>query len=139
MRCSLVPIPLNNTHYSGLAKLPCMQWPQKNKGSTFTVLCQMRQTLLDERGRERTSIFCYLLVLRSRRVSGLAFFINIHWLQEALNVAKTQVENGAQILDINMDEGMLNGVSAMRIFVNLITSEPEVAKVTYTLFLVIKF
>lgn len=69
----------------------------------------------------------------------MAFFINIHWLQEALNVAKTQVENGAQILDINMDEGMLNGVSAMRIFVNLITSEPEVAKVTYTLFLVIKF
>ncbi|PVD26012.1 hypothetical protein C0Q70_13680 [Pomacea canaliculata] len=50
-------------------------------------------------------------------------------LKEALNVAKTQVENGAQILDINMDEGMLNGVSAMRIFVNLITSEPEVAKV----------
>ena len=50
-------------------------------------------------------------------------------LQEALAIAKLQVENGAQVLDINMDEGMLDGVSAMTTFVNLITSEPEVAKV----------
>ncbi|KAL8568291.1 hypothetical protein ACOMHN_040864 [Nucella lapillus] len=48
---------------------------------------------------------------------------------EALAIAKQQVENGAQVLDINMDEGMLDGVSAMTTFVNLITSEPEVAKV----------
>ncbi|XP_076441895.1 methionine synthase-like [Babylonia areolata] len=48
---------------------------------------------------------------------------------EALAIAKLQVENGAQVLDINMDEGMLDGVSAMTTFVNLITSEPEVAKV----------
>jgi len=53
-----------------------------------------------------------------------------HILQEALAIAKMQVENGAQVLDINMDEGMLDGVQAMTTFVNLITSEPEVAKVT---------
>lgn len=49
--------------------------------------------------------------------------------QEALAVAKLQVENGAQVLDINMDEGMLDGVSCMAKFVNLISSEPEIAKV----------
>ncbi|KAK7507103.1 hypothetical protein BaRGS_00001954 [Batillaria attramentaria] len=49
--------------------------------------------------------------------------------EEALAIAKQQVENGAQVLDINMDEGMLDGVAAMTTFVNLITSEPEVARV----------
>lgn len=49
--------------------------------------------------------------------------------EEALAVAKLQVENGAQVLDINMDEGMLDGVAAMAKFVNLISSEPEIAKV----------
>jgi 5-methyltetrahydrofolate--homocysteine methyltransferase len=44
-------------------------------------------------------------------------------------VAKLQVENGAQILDINMDEGMLDGVAAMTKFCNLISSEPDIAKV----------
>ena len=44
-------------------------------------------------------------------------------------MAKAQVENGAQILDINMDEGMIDGVSAMTKFCNLIASEPDIAKV----------
>ena len=48
---------------------------------------------------------------------------------EALSVAKLQVENGAQILDINMDEGMLDGPAAMARFCNLISSEPDIAKV----------
>merc|ERR1719348_1476490 len=48
---------------------------------------------------------------------------------EALTIAKLQVENGAQILDINMDEGMLDGVAAMEKFCNLISSEPDIAKV----------
>ena len=54
------------------------------------------------------------------------------FFQEALNVAKLQVEMGAQVLDINMDEGMLDGVAAMSRFVNLIVSEPDVAKVQCT-------
>jgi len=49
--------------------------------------------------------------------------------EEALSIAKTQVENGAQVLDINMDEGMLDGVAAMSKFLNLIASEPDIAKV----------
>ncbi|XP_031566695.1 methionine synthase-like [Actinia tenebrosa] len=50
-------------------------------------------------------------------------------MEEALAVAKLQVENGAQILDINMDEGMLDGIASMTKFTNLIASEPDIAKV----------
>ncbi|XP_068162128.1 methionine synthase isoform X2 [Antennarius striatus] len=49
--------------------------------------------------------------------------------EEALSVAKAQVEMGAQILDINMDEGMLDGPTAMARFCNLIGSEPDIARV----------
>ncbi|NXP65675.1 METH synthase, partial [Chloropsis cyanopogon] len=49
--------------------------------------------------------------------------------EEALSVAKLQVEMGAQILDINMDDGMLDGPTAMTRFCNLISSEPDIAKV----------
>jgi len=48
---------------------------------------------------------------------------------EALDVAKEQVEMGAQVLDINMDEGMLDGKAAMTKFLNLIATEPDVCKV----------
>lgn len=49
--------------------------------------------------------------------------------EEALDIALKQVEGGAQIVDVNMDEGMLDGVEAMRNFLNLIASEPDIAKV----------
>ena len=48
---------------------------------------------------------------------------------EALVVARQQVENGAQVIDINMDEGMLDAVAAMTHFLNLIASEPDIARV----------
>ncbi|HLV47140.1 MAG TPA: methionine synthase [Flavobacterium sp.] len=48
---------------------------------------------------------------------------------EALEIARLQVENGAQIIDINMDEGMLDGKQAMVNFLNLIASEPDIARV----------
>ena len=48
---------------------------------------------------------------------------------EALEVARHQVEGGAQIIDVNMDEGMLDGVYAMTTFLNLIASEPDIARV----------
>ncbi len=48
---------------------------------------------------------------------------------EALQVARQQVENGAQIIDINMDEAMLDAMKAMPRFLNLIASEPDIARV----------
>lgn len=54
---------------------------------------------------------------------------HIHKSQEALSVAKLQVEMGAQVLDVNMDEGMLDGKSAMAKFLNYIASEPDISKV----------
>ncbi|KAJ2900814.1 hypothetical protein IWW38_000189 [Coemansia aciculifera] len=49
--------------------------------------------------------------------------------EEALAIARAQVESGGQVIDINMDEGMLDGVAAMTRFLNLISTEPDVAKV----------
>jgi 5-methyltetrahydrofolate--homocysteine methyltransferase len=49
--------------------------------------------------------------------------------EEAVSVAKQQVVNGAQIIDVNMDEGMLDGEKAMTHFLNLIASEPDIARV----------
>jgi 5-methyltetrahydrofolate--homocysteine methyltransferase len=48
---------------------------------------------------------------------------------QALTIARQQVDNGAQIIDVNMDEGMLDGVQAMTHFLNLVGSEPEIARV----------
>jgi len=48
---------------------------------------------------------------------------------EALSVAREQVENGAQIIDVNMDEGMLDSEAAMTRFLNLIAAEPDIARV----------
>ncbi len=48
---------------------------------------------------------------------------------EALEVARDQVDGGAQILDVNMDEGMLDGVDAMVTFLNLIASEPDISRI----------
>ncbi|MCU0955413.1 MAG: dihydropteroate synthase, partial [Hyphomicrobium sp.] len=47
----------------------------------------------------------------------------------ALSVARQQVENGAQILDVNMDEGLLDSERAMTTFLNMIASEPDISKV----------
>lgn len=49
--------------------------------------------------------------------------------EEALTVALQQVENGAQIIDINMDDALLDGVEAMTTFLNLVQAEPSIAKV----------
>ncbi len=49
--------------------------------------------------------------------------------EEALTVALQQVENGAQIIDVNMDDALLDGVEAMTTFLNLVQAEPSIAKV----------
>ena len=51
--------------------------------------------------------------------------------EEAVSIARQQVENGANVIDICMDEGMIDGVAAMTRFLQLLASEPEVAKVPF--------
>ncbi len=65
-------------------------------------------------------------------VTGSAKFRNLIKdgdYEAALAIARQQVENGAQVIDVNMDEGMLDGVAAMRTFLRLIASEPDIARV----------
>src|SRR6201982_1030026 len=49
--------------------------------------------------------------------------------EDALSVARQQVENGAQILDVNMDDALLDGIKAMTTFLNLLQAEPDIAKI----------
>jgi 5-methyltetrahydrofolate--homocysteine methyltransferase len=49
--------------------------------------------------------------------------------EEALSVARQQVESGAQVIDVNMDDALLDGVQAMVTFLNLLQSEPDIAKI----------
>lgn len=51
--------------------------------------------------------------------------------EEALQICRDQVENGAQVVDINMDEGLLDGITAMQRFLNLCAGEPDIAKVPF--------
>ena len=65
-------------------------------------------------------------------VTGSAVFLKLIKSEDyetALSVARQQVENGAQIIDVNMDEGMLDSQQVMHRFLNLIAAEPDIAKV----------
>lgn len=65
-------------------------------------------------------------------VTGSKMFLRLireEKFDEALAVARQQVENGAQIIDINMDEAMLDSKASMRRFLNLVASEPEISRV----------
>ena len=79
---------------------------------------------------DETSLF--VNVGERANVTGSARFkrlIKEEAYDEALEVARQQVENGAQIIDINMDEGMLDSEAAMVRYLNLIASEPDIARV----------
>ncbi len=69
-------------------------------------------------------------VTGSRRFARL---IKEEKYEEALSVARQQVENGAQMIDVNMDEGLLDSEAAMQLFLNLIGSEPDISRVPIVL------
>jgi len=74
----------------------------------------------------------YVNVGERTNVTGSKMFLRLireEKYDEALAVARQQVENGAQIIDINMDEAMLDSAACMRRFLNMIASEPDIARV----------
>ncbi|HEY5344996.1 MAG TPA: methionine synthase [Verrucomicrobiae bacterium] len=76
----------------------------------------------------------YIMIGERTNVAGspkFAKLIKENKYEEAVSVARQQVENGANIIDICMDEGMIDGVAAMTRFLLLLGSEPEVAKVPF--------
>jgi 5-methyltetrahydrofolate--homocysteine methyltransferase len=65
-------------------------------------------------------------------VTGSRMFLRLiqeEKYDEAISVAREQVEGGAQIIDVNMDEGMIDGKAAMVKFLNLIAAEPDIARI----------
>jgi len=76
----------------------------------------------------------YMMIGERTNVAGspkFAKLIKQGKYEEAVSVARQQVENGANVLDICMDEGMIDGVAAMTRYLQLLASEPEVAKVPF--------
>ncbi|MFC6644498.1 methionine synthase [Granulicella cerasi] len=76
----------------------------------------------------------YLMIGERTNVAGspkFAKLIKEGKYEDAVSVARQQVENGANVIDICMDEGMIDGVAAMTRFLQLLGSEPEVAKVPF--------
>ena len=74
----------------------------------------------------------YIVIGERTNVAGspkFAKFIKDEKYEDAVSVARQQVENGANVLDVCMDEGMIDGVTAMTRFLQVLASEPEVAKV----------
>ncbi|REK19046.1 MAG: methionine synthase [Planctomycetota bacterium] len=74
----------------------------------------------------------FLMIGERTNVTGSKRFANLilaDKYEEAVAVAASQVEGGANVIDVNMDEGMLDGEAAMTKFLNLIAAEPEIARV----------
>jgi 5-methyltetrahydrofolate--homocysteine methyltransferase len=76
----------------------------------------------------------YIMIGERTNVAGSPKFARLvkeGRFEQAVSVARQQVENGANVIDICMDEGMIDGVAAMTRFLQLLASEPEVAKVPF--------
>ena len=87
-----------------------------------------------DRSRSPSSRASYIMIGERTNVAGspkFAKLIKKGKYEEAVSIARQQVENGANVLDICMDEGMIDGVAAMTRFLQLLGSEPEVAKVPF--------
>ena len=102
--------------------MPARSLPQRKKLSAYSGLEPLivRDDLNFINIGERTN------VTGSRKFAKL---IAENKYNEALSVALQQVESGAQIIDVNMDEGLLDSKEAMKTFLNLVMAEPDIAKV----------
>ena len=113
-------------HISAIAKTVAKHKPRQIP--TIEPACRLSG--LEPFNIEKNSLF--VNVGERTNVTGSARFKRLIVEEDydtALEVAQEQVENGAQVIDINMDEGMLESQSAMVTFLNLVASEPEISKV----------
>jgi cobalamin-dependent methionine synthase I len=106
------------------------RWPACRRASCRKLPVACRLSGLEPLNIGDDSLF--VNVGERTNVTGSAKFkrlIKEEKYSEALDVARQQVESGAQIIDINMDEGMLDAEAAMVRFLNLIAGEPDIARV----------
>jgi len=95
-------------------------------------LSGLEPLLVDTTFYKDKSISTFINIGERTNVTGSRKFLRLikdEKYSEALDIARNQVEGGAQIIDVNMDEGMLDGVYAMTTFLNLIAAEPDIARV----------
>ncbi len=119
--CGTTP-PHINAIYNAVKDCPPRQIPTQ---APVTKLAGLEPFIINEDS-------LYVNVGERTNVTGSKAFARLiinEQYEEALSVARQQVENGAQIIDINMDEGMLDAVKAMTHFLNLVASEPDIARV----------
>jgi 5-methyltetrahydrofolate--homocysteine methyltransferase len=119
--CGTTPAHINAI-YEAIKDLPPRAVPQV---PPYTRLSGLEPFIIDD-----NSLF--VNVGERTNVTGSKAFARMiinEQYEEALSVARQQVENGAQVIDINMDEGMLDAVKAMTHFLNMIASEPDIARV----------
>ncbi|NOT14462.1 MAG: methionine synthase [Methylotenera sp.] len=119
--CGTTPAHINAI-YNAIKDIPPRQLPQV---PAFTRLSGLEPFIIND-----DSLF--VNVGERTNVTGSKAFARMiinEQYEEALSVARQQVENGAQIIDINMDEGMLDAIKAMTHFLNLVASEPDIARV----------
>jgi len=119
--CGTTP-PHINAIYNAIKDLPPRQIPAL---PVTTKLSGLEPFVIDEQS-------LFVNVGERTNVTGSKAFARMiinEQYEEALSVARQQVENGAQVIDINMDEGMLDAVKAMTHFLNLVASEPDIARV----------
>ncbi|MFH0734925.1 MAG: methionine synthase [bacterium] len=114
------------SHIEQFAKIPLKFKPRKiAKTKPYLALSGLEPLIF----REDTN---FVNIGERTNVTGskkFARLIKENKYEEALSVAREQVEGGAQVIDINMDEAMIDSVAAMTKFLNYIASEPEISKV----------
>lgn len=113
-------------HITAIAEAVAKYPPRQPKKNNFTT----RLSGLEPCNITEDSLF--VNVGERTNVTGSAKFKRLvldEEYDEALSVAREQVESGAQVIDINMDEGMLDGENAMVTFLNLIAGEPDISRV----------
>ena len=122
--------PVHRTYFSGLERLEIRdgrlteQSPISNLQSPASVPAPAPEIF--------ATASQFLMIGERTNVTGsprFAKLIKENKYEEALRVARQQVENGANIIDVNFDEGLIDGEQAMTTFMNLVMSEPDIAKV----------